>query len=154
MKAPEHSISLVRVFAASPGALYAAFTDPAVMRRWMGTKVDADVRIGGCYRIEHDGGNGQVFVHVGEYRALEPTRRIRQSFRAGPREGGLDAPGPYRDEFVEIELREREGGKTELTLTNGWDGEALDAEATDGVREGWSHWLDQLATAVSKREYP
>jgi len=152
MKASEHSISLARVFAAPPEALYAAFTDPAVMRRWMGTKVEAEIRIGGRYRIENDNGEGGVFFHLGEYLVLEPHHRIRQSFRAGFSEPELSGPSPYVNEFFEVTLRPVGEDQTELTLVNGWDGDGLNTEATDSVREGWSHWLDQLAEAVAKQE--
>src|SRR5690606_2166694 len=105
MKAPEHSISLARVFAAPPETLYAAFTDPAVMRRWMGTKVEADIRIGGRYRIENDDGEGGVFFHVGEYLVLDPHHRIRQSFRAGFSEPALSGPSAYVIALVEVTSR-------------------------------------------------
>lgn len=147
---PEHTIILTRVFAASPEAIYAAFTKPALMRRWMAEKLEyfeADVRVGGRYRIENRM-EGQVFVHVGEYLALEPGRRVVQSFRAGPAEQDPKVPSPYLNEFFEVKLRPLEAGRTELTLTNGWDGEALDNEASEGVREGWSQWLGQLEAAL------
>ena len=84
IKEREHEITIVRVFDASPEELYAAWTVPELMRHWLAQRVQADVRVGGRYRNEVDAGEGQTFVHQGEYRVLEPGRRIVQTFRGGP----------------------------------------------------------------------
>ncbi|WP_081864537.1 SRPBCC family protein [Chondromyces apiculatus] len=46
MTTSEQAITIVRILDASPEALYAAWTDPQLMQRWMGTRVKADVRVG------------------------------------------------------------------------------------------------------------
>src|SRR5688572_10111702 len=97
---PECSLTVRRVFAATPERLYAAWTDLETMRGWMGSKVEADVRPGGRYRREAETAEGALFVHFGEYQVLEPTHRIVQTF-------GLEGieENPFRDEQVEVVLR-------------------------------------------------
>jgi uncharacterized protein YndB with AHSA1/START domain len=42
-----HAITVSRIIAAPPVAIYAPWTEPDLMRRWFATVVDADVRVGG-----------------------------------------------------------------------------------------------------------
>ncbi len=140
----EHEITLIRRINAPVDAVYAAWTDRSVMRQWLGRKVEADVRVGGRYRIENDGGNGTVLVHMGEYRVLEPDRRIVQTFQAGPAESTPAEASPYLDEYLEITFRPLGADQTELTFTNGWNGEPLSEEDRQATSEAWSAWLDLL----------
>ena len=144
MKTPEHAITLIRTINTSAEEVYAAWTNPDVMRRWMGRQVDADVRIGGKYRIENGAEGGETYVHKGEYRVLEPGMRIVQTFSAGRTEPDPDAVSPYRDEFLEIRLHPLGPSTTELTLVNGWDGEGMDEEGKAAVGEAWAAWLALL----------
>jgi uncharacterized protein YndB with AHSA1/START domain len=139
IKPPEHAIEIVRVIDAPVDEVYAAWTDPAVMSRWMARSVDADVRVGGRYRNELDAGEAGTFVHTGEYLVLEPGRRIVQTFGV---EGGAESP--FRDERLEVTLRPLGPKQTELTFRDGWDGPALDAEDKEAARVAWSGWLDRL----------
>lgn len=140
--APDHKITLTRTIAASAAAIYAAWTEPAIMEKWIASKVDADVRVGGEYRNTIDAG-GQTFIHRGQYVALEPGRRLLQTFSGGVDEG-IDEPSPYANEFIEVTLSQIESGETEMLFINGWNGPALDEETREATREGWSGWLDQL----------
>lgn len=135
---PQHLIRLERDFDASPEALYAAWTDPDIMNRWFG-RVEADVRVGGRYRIESDGEAGEVYVHSGRYLAFEPNRFVRQTFLAEGHE-----PNPYTDEFIAISLHGLADGRTRLVLDNGWNGPALAEEDAEAAKQGWSMWLDLL----------
>jgi uncharacterized protein YndB with AHSA1/START domain len=139
---PEHGVTIVRQIAASAEELYAAWTEPAIMRTWLAKIVDADVRIGGSYRIEnHDGET--VNVHRGEYRVLEPGRRIVMTFRHDATE-----PGTYEDEYVEVTLRPLGPKLTELTLTNGWNGLGMTDGESDALKDGWNQWVTMLDDAI------
>jgi uncharacterized protein YndB with AHSA1/START domain len=146
MNKPAHSVTVARIIAASADALYAAWTDPSIMSRWMG-KVEAEARVGGRYRIEHDAG-GQRYVHKGEYRVLEPGRRIVQTFAAGPADREPPSYAPVNDEHVEIVFNPQEDGGTLVTLTNSWNGEGLNEEGMLAIEQAWSHWLELLADAL------
>jgi len=146
---PAHSVTVSRSIHASAEALYAAWTDRAAMERWMGKVTHAEPFIGGRYRIEHDAGNGQVYVHKGEYRVLEPGRRIVQTFAAGPADREPpEETAPQNGEFVEVRLRPIGDDRTEVTLTNGWNGAALDAEGMAAIEQAWSHWLALLDRSI------
>lgn len=136
----EHKVTITRVFDAPVGEVYAAWTEPETMRRWMAQTVDADVRVGGRYRNELAGDDGQKYMHNGEYLVLEPGRRIVQTFYVGS-----EGPGPDYNERLEVALRPLGPAKTELTFTDGWDGEGMDEEGQEAVKAAWNGWLDGLA---------
>lgn len=135
--AREHSLTVRRTFALPVEAVHAAWTDVSTMRRWMGTRVEADVRPGGGYRreIEQDGAR---FVHAGEYVSIERDR-IVQTFRVE-----TAAENPFADELVEIRLHGVAGGRTEVALTESWNGPALTAEEERDAAAAWTSWLDGL----------
>ncbi|HEX6050586.1 MAG TPA: SRPBCC domain-containing protein [Gemmatimonadaceae bacterium] len=139
-----NALTVVRVINASADELYAAWTDPAIMRRWMATIVDADVRVGGRYRITIHEDDGSVNTFTGEYRVLEPGKRLVKTFRHHSAN-----PGEYEDEYVDVTFRALGPRRTELTLVNGWSGRPVTAEEQDGMREGFRVWLDQLEAALT-----
>jgi uncharacterized protein YndB with AHSA1/START domain len=135
---PQHAVRVEREFDATPAALYAAWTDLAVMNLWFG-RVEADIRVGGSYRVESDGDDGEVYAHKGRYLALEPGRLVRMTFAVD-----TDEPNPYLDEFILISFHGRPEGRTLLRLDNGWDGLGPTEQDVEAAREGWSMWLDLL----------
>lgn len=140
MKKPEHSVTLTRVIDASPAEVYAAWTEPVLMRKWFGTIVEADVRIGGNWRLENHEADGKIFKHKGQFLVLEPPHRLVISFHFdGPASDGL-----FHDEFVEVLIRDLGNRRTELTLTNGWDGVGYAEGEQQELENGWSEWLDRL----------
>jgi len=138
-----HQIVLVRELAAPAYAVYAAWTDLAEMKRWMGSEVEADLRVGGAYRIAIDAG-GARFIHEGRHLVVEPGRRIVRTFRAGPEGSAPPEPGPYRDEFTEIRLVPLAAGRTGMTFVNGWDGAPMGEDERKATTAAWSAWLDGL----------
>lgn len=79
----ETNLTITRRFAAPPALVYRAHTDPELVQRWMlgppGWSMpvcEMDVRPGGAFRHEYSNGAGACFAIVGEYVALEPSRRI------------------------------------------------------------------------------
>jgi uncharacterized protein YndB with AHSA1/START domain len=66
------------------------------------------------------------------------------TFKAGQVEDN-----PYENETIAIELVAQDGQRTELTLTNRWDGPAMDDEDIEATKQGWSAWLDLLAEALA-----
>lgn len=75
-----------RIFAASPERVYAAVTDPELVRRWWGpremeTIVDEmDVRPGGHWRFVHRQPDGSETGFSGTYREIVPPERIVGTF--------------------------------------------------------------------------
>ena len=137
-------VTISRVIKASPEAAYAAWTDPDIMRRWMATEVEADVRVGGRYRITIHEEDGTINSFTGEYRVLEPGKRLVKTFRHHSAK-----PGEYEDETVDVTFQHAGPGRTTVTVTNAWSGAKISKEQEDGVREGFEIWLNQLEAALA-----
>lgn len=78
-----HKVELTRVFEAPRDIVFRAFTEPALMRRWLlrGTCVDAEVdaRVGGRYRLTGEMPYGTA-VAFGEFVELDPPSRLVFTF--------------------------------------------------------------------------
>jgi uncharacterized protein YndB with AHSA1/START domain len=75
--------------AAPPERVYRALTDAAEVPTWWGAPEvyrteswAADLRVGGAWKATSRSVDGTLFVVGGEYLALDPPRRIVQSWRA------------------------------------------------------------------------
>jgi uncharacterized protein YndB with AHSA1/START domain len=123
-----------RILPAPPAAVFAAWTDPALLGRWMSPYGDAsatlDLRIGGGFTIVMHG-LGQAIEHTGEYRAIEPPSRLVFTWESAYT--GL-APS-----LVTVLLRPL-GAGTELTLIH----EQLPPGQVDSHRGGWGGILEHL----------
>ncbi|MFC4943545.1 SRPBCC family protein [Pseudonocardia sp. GCM10023141] len=139
-----HSVTVSRVIAASPQALYGAWTEPEQLRRWFGTTVTADVRIGGRYRVEIVEADGTVNGFVGEYLTLEPGRAVAFTFTH------IAQTPAHRisDETVTVTFREIGPGRTELTLVNTWTGPECEPSDYAGLQAGFGEWFDLLEKAL------
>ncbi len=107
----------------------AAWTEPDLMRRLYATVVDADVRVGGRYQIELDGG---VNAFSGEYLTLEPGERVAFTLT----HHAQTPADRISDETVTVTFRETAPGRTEVTIVNSWTGPAVgpsDYETLRGV---------------------
>ena len=140
---PEHAVTINRKISAPLDAVYAAFTQPGRMRGWMG-EVDADVRVGGRYRIRLRDDDGSTYVHQGVYELLEPPRRIVMMLQAGP-ERAKPAASPARtEEFIELRFIPLGPAETEVWLLNGWHGDDLDDAGAKAAEAAWLLWLERL----------
>ena len=144
MSAPEHLIEMDLRLPVPPETAYAAWTDIALLRRWFGDNVEADVRVGGRYRAENRDGD-KVYVHEGHYLALEPNRLVRMSF-AVP--NAPDNGYTYRDEFIEMRFEPASDG-TLLRFANGWNGDAASAADEAAVRAAWAEWLGLMKAQLA-----
>lgn len=138
-----HRISVTRTVAASPATLYAAWTEPDQMRRWYATVVEADVRVGGRYRIEVHEDDGTINAFTGEYLALEPSSRVLFTFT----HHAQTPEDRISDERVEVTIREVEPGRTEVVITNSWTGPEVGPSDYDLLRAGWEEWMTLLEKA-------
>lgn len=142
----EHAITITRRFSAAISDVYAAWTVPTCMERWLG-KVTAEVNVGGRYRFKSLEGNCRTHVYTGEYLSIEENHLVVQSFLAG--EPNPNIPNPYSNEFIGIQVKQIDPELTELTFVNGWDGETLTKEFEFAVRAAWSEWLDRMQRSLT-----
>lgn len=135
MRGPE--VRIERTLSAEPDRVYAAWTDPAILRRWfcpnpdLPLEVSADAVVGGHYRV--DMGEGR-YVAEGEYTDLVPGRLVAFTWRWTTSD---DAGSTVR-----VELTPTADGGTRLVLVQVG---LADADDAAGHREGWELSLDRLA---------
>jgi len=107
------------------------------MMRWFGSDqgptlhAEADVRVGGCFRIVFRTMDGEEHGVSGAYREVVPDRTLAFTWNwASPRE---------RESLVRIDLKP-DGGGTLLTLSH----EQIVDDTVHEYRRGWIGALDKL----------
>src|SRR2546423_10649214 len=141
------SLEIRRLIKAPRDRVYAAWTDPAQLKQWYGPEgvqtrdLVADVRVGGKYRWDITNSEGEEMTARGEYRELQPGRKIVFTWQWDDDEVWQD-----HTSIVTVELSDAPGG-TELRLTH----EQLPNEKSrDGHTEGWNSALNKLENLFSK----
>lgn len=128
--------------------VFAAFTTPLLMKRWMLSPThnetpvfEIDLRAGGAYRSMWRDSSGEEMSASGHYREVDPPHRIVATERFEP-------PWYPGEALVTLEFVEREGG-TDVTTTiryestEGRDG-VLKTPMADGVAQSY----DRLAAIL------
>jgi uncharacterized protein YndB with AHSA1/START domain len=121
---------------AEPATVFAFFTDPDKMTRWMGTQIQLDARPGGVYLVNVAGRH----VARGEFEEVTPNSRIVYSF--GWDHGAMGVPPGSTK--VAIDLAPRDRG-TLLTFVHS----GLPAPQVEPHTDGWTHYLGRLAIAAA-----
>ena len=136
------SITVWRTFAAPRERVFRAWTDAALLRRWLApspcvvVEAEADARVGGTYRIVVQSPDGVRHTTTGEYREVDPPVRLVKTWvYEGPHH-----PVPYPT-LVTVDFRETEDGGTELKIRQ--DG-LLTLVDRGGNGEGWRLCLENL----------
>ena len=112
------SVTSVRTFASSVGEVFAAWTDPGLLRRSLAPgpcqvlEASADPRPGGQYRIVVIDPEGNRHVTSGEYLELVPGKWLMKTWVY---EGKYSAAGRYPT-LLTVDFRETGPQSTELTL--------------------------------------
>jgi uncharacterized protein YndB with AHSA1/START domain len=133
------SLMLERLLPATPDAVYAAWTDPALLHLWISPSGHADakidLRVGGSFQIVMIGGGARI-EHTGKYLDLDPPRLLRFTWNS-----------PYTGEgpSVVTVVLEPEGDATRLVLTH----ERLPADAVASHEGGWGAMVDRLAAVLA-----
>lgn len=135
------SLEIKRFIKAPRDRIYAAWTDPAQLKEWFGPEnvktrdLVADVRVGGQFRWDCADPEGNEVTITGEYRELEPGRKIVFTWK---HEGNEDWKN--NSSIVTVEFSDREGG-TEIHLIH----EKLPTEASrDDHEKGWNSVFGRL----------
>ena len=122
--------------AAPPAIVFAFWTDPARMGRWMGRDIQLDPRPGGEFRVDYNGSD----IVRGAFVTVEPPSRIVLTW-------GWEAPGdptPPGASTVEVDFVP-DGEGTILRLRHS----GLVTDAVSGHAEGWDYFLPSLVAAAS-----
>ena len=117
---------------ATPQRVFAALTEPALVRRWQyGSELTTDWRVGSPIRFRAEW-QGAVLEQWGSVLEFDPPRRVRYSLFA-PRPGLEDRPEHY---FVMSYLLEDLGGACELTIVQEDPRPDSGTEAAEGGEGG------------------
>jgi glutathione S-transferase len=136
---------LNRHFKAPPDRLFAAFTEKALMQGWYGPEgmtvphCEVDPRVGGAYRIELHGAEGNVSIVTGVFREIEAPRRLVFTW------GWLNGAGRNPETVVTLTFTPRgEGTDLELVQTG-----FAKEEFRLGHEQGWNSALNNLDPALA-----
>jgi uncharacterized protein YndB with AHSA1/START domain len=137
--ADDISLTIRRTIRASAARIFRAWTDPAELSRWFMPAdtytcvvAEADVRVGGRYRLVMRAPGGEEHRLSGRYQEIVPDRRLVFSW-------AWDST-PERESLVTVELHGRDD-TTDLILTHR---RFADAAARDRHDHGWTGCLAML----------
>ena len=143
----DREIVITRSFDAPRRLVYKAMTQPDLIRRWLFlppgwsmTTCEENVRVGGRYRWEWAGPDGQTAMKMhGTYREVVPGERLARTetfeFGCAPQAG---------EQLATIDFTEQ-AGRTTVTITVVYPSkEARDGAIASGMEKGMSAGYDQL----------
>lgn len=138
-------LEIRRTYAQPVAAVYAAWTDPAQISRWMGprddfgeTDVTLDLRVGGRYRFVMHAPDGDVHRVGGVFREIVPERKLVYTWAW--------ESTPERESLVTVLFRPA-GQGTELVLVHQ---RFADSAARDRHHEGWAGCLDRFGRHLAR----
>jgi uncharacterized protein YndB with AHSA1/START domain len=150
MATSESNLILVvtRVFKTDPGSLFDAWTKPELMKQWFHALegwttpvAEADLRIGGAWRVNMQRQDGKLHPHFGNYKVIEKPAKLAFTWYA------------YDDRsyetLVTLRFKGLSNGTTELTLTH--EGLRTDKHLAEH-NGGWNGCLDSLVQLVNTKE--
>ena len=142
------TVRIERTYDAPPEAVFDAWTNPEVLRRWwkLGESdvveaTDVDLRVGGAYRLSMRGADGDERTVVGEYREVERPHRLVYSWiwqGTGPTAG--------HESLVAVSFNgEDDGARTTVVIEQS---NFMNAISRERHGHGWNGVLDTLAREV------
>jgi uncharacterized protein YndB with AHSA1/START domain len=140
------SLTIVRRFKASPARVYAAWTQPELIARWWGPDggpvldAEADLRVGGRFRVVFQTLDGEMHECRGEYREVEVDRKLVFTWHW--------VTLPERRSLVTIRFRPAEEG-TEMSFTHA---QFFDEATRDDHQKGWGGAFEKLEGLFAETE--
>lgn len=132
-------VRLERLVPATPDAVFAAWTDPALIARWMSplghAEATVDVRVGGALQIAMVDGGIRI-EHSGEFLEVARPHRLRFTWTS-------PYTGP-KPSIVTVTF-EPVSGQTRLILVH----ERLPAAAVESHAGGWGSMVDRLIEVLT-----
>jgi uncharacterized protein YndB with AHSA1/START domain len=142
----DDELLITRTFDAPAALLFALWSRPEHMKRWMGPanfscpEAEIDFRVGGAYRVTMKSAEHGEDWFGGVYREIERDRRIVFTF-------AWDNNGPSAgvEMVVTITFEERDGKTVQTFHQRGF----LDAERRDRHVGGWNQVFDKQSTYLA-----
>ena len=136
-----------KTIAATPEQLFAAWTQPERLKEWWGpegvTCIDAvvDLRVGGKYRLGNRLPDGRVLWIIGEYRVVEPPKKLVYTWQTESESHAL--------EIVTIRFEERENGTEVIVIHE----RIRDVSTRNQHQYGWQGCLTGLTEYVTNTSF-
>jgi len=141
------TVRLERTYDAPAEAVFDAWTNPEVLRRWWRANpawsvpsAELDLRVGGRYRLAmHDPESGADHAVFGTYREIDRPQRLVYSWT-------WEGDGPYagHESLVAVSFVP-DGDRTTVVIEHS---ELLDAASRESHAHGWNGVLDSLGADV------
>jgi uncharacterized protein YndB with AHSA1/START domain len=153
----DREVKVTRSFKAPRTLVYRAYTEPALVRRWMlgppGWAMpvcEMDVRVGGAFRWRwRSDADDKEFGFWGVFREVEPEARLVHTEIYDPGSTGVAHSGDA-EAVVTVSFTEDRGITTVTTLIDFGSKEARDGAMATGMTDGMEQsyqLLDRLLTA-------
>ena len=138
----DREVSVARSFKAPRAMVYRAYTEPALVRRWLlgppGWSMpvcEMDVRVGGHYRWRwRSDKDGSEFGFAGTFREVQPPSKIVHTEAYEP--ATIRDGYPQSNAVVTVTFTEEDGVTTMTTVVDFGSKEARDAAAATGMTDG------------------
>ena len=153
----DQEVLIKRSFDASAPLVWRAYTEPALMRRWLTAMpgwsmpvCEMDVRVGGRYRWRwRNDQDGSEFGFAGTFREIQPATRLvhTQTYDAGT----VGDAHPTNQAIVTVTFLEEGGATTVTTLVDFGSREARDAAMATGMTDGMEQSYQQLDKLIVER---
>lgn len=143
----DNELLITRTFAAPASVLFALWSQPKHLKRWMGPhdfdcpQADVDFRVGGAYRILiRSAAHGDNWFG-GIYRAIEPARRLVFTFA-----WDNDGPSAGMETLVTVTFAEQDGNTVQTFHQAPFHG----VERRDSHVGGWTGCFDKQAAYAAQ----
>lgn len=138
----DREVKVMRSFRAPRAAVYRAYTEPELVRRWLlgppGWSMpvcEMDARVGGKYRWRwRSDDNAQEFGFTGTFREVQPLSKIVHTQAYDP--GSLGEDYPENDAMVTVTFTEDGGVTTVTTIIDFGSKDARDGAMATGMTDG------------------
>jgi uncharacterized protein YndB with AHSA1/START domain len=151
----DREVKVTRSFKAARPLVYRAYTEPALVQRWLlgppGWSMpvcEMDVRVGGGFRWRwRSDTDDSEFGFTGTFREVNPPSRLVHTEAYDP--GTLNAEHPQNEALVTVTFMENGGITTVTTLIDFGSREARDAAVATGMTEGMEQSYQLLDALLS-----
>jgi uncharacterized protein YndB with AHSA1/START domain len=155
----DREVKVTRSFRAPRALVYRAYTEPALVRRWLlgppGWTMpicEMDVRVGGQYRWRwRSDDKGSEFGFSGTFREVQPPSRIVHTEAYDP--GTVGGPYPGEPAIVTVTFTENGGVTTVTSLIDFGSKEARDGAVATGMTDGMEQSYQLLDRLLEDRSW-
>ena len=148
----DRELVLTRLIDAPREAVFRAWTDPDLLKRWFAPRpyttpvAELDVRPGGASLVVMRSPEGREILNRGVY--LDVVENERLIFTDAYTQAWEPSPKPFMTVILTFE---DEGGRTRYTArVRHWTAADREAHEAMGFHEGWGRCADQLAALVAQ----